>query len=206
MLNEVAPNLVTLGYFNPPWLEYKSYDQEREVHWNCFLNEHLQRIAYHQRLPFQLGDFKAHDVRTAEWHRIEFNNAMQKHDVVDIQQWHKDYSATTANVPGTYEHEVWMIVWANVRPTEIQMPDGSVFAGEPFQLVAFQNGRYKHRTPALSYEEANRRWFARAYMNPWTPNGMRIVKNGLGDRVIIPRTLRPADVFAESQIPFEPDQ
>lgn len=68
----------------------------------------------------------------------------------DNLAWHQD----GGGVAGTTRH---MVVWASEQPTEIRLPDESVFVGEPFDLVWFDNDVVKHRQPAGTDE--GRRWF-----------------------------------------------
>lgn len=68
----------------------------------------------------------------------------------DNLQWHQDGGGTA----GTVRH---MIVWASEQPTEIRRADGSVFIGEPYDLVWFNNDVAHHRQPAGTDE--GRRWF-----------------------------------------------
>lgn len=68
----------------------------------------------------------------------------------DNLQWHQD----GGGLAGTTRH---MIVWANEQPTELQLPDGSVFIGDPFDLVWFDNDVVLHRQPTGTDE--GRRWF-----------------------------------------------
>ena len=68
----------------------------------------------------------------------------------DNVEWHQD----GGGLAGTTRH---MIVWASEQPTEIRRPDHSVFVGEPFDLVWFDNDSVYHRQPAGTDE--GRRWF-----------------------------------------------
>ncbi len=68
----------------------------------------------------------------------------------DNVQWHQDGGGSA----GTTRH---MIVWASEQPTEIRLPDGSVFIGQPHDLVWFNNDVVQHRQP-LGTDEG-RRWF-----------------------------------------------
>lgn len=64
----------------------------------------------------------------------------------DNRAWHQD------GMPAYH-----MVVWASEMPTEIQQSDGTLFTGEPFDLVWFDNTKAFHRQPAGTDE--TRRWF-----------------------------------------------
>lgn len=68
----------------------------------------------------------------------------------DNVQWHQD----GGGIEGTTRH---MVVWASEQPTEIRLPDGTVFQGQPFDLVWFNNDVVQHRQPRGTDE--GRRWF-----------------------------------------------
>lgn len=65
-------------------------------------------------------------------------------------EWHQDGDGRA----GTIRH---MVVWASEQPTEIRRSDGSVFVGEPFDLVWFDNDVAQHRQPTGTNEQ--QRWF-----------------------------------------------
>lgn len=68
----------------------------------------------------------------------------------DNLEWHQDGGGPL----GTIRH---MIVWASEQPTEVQCSDGSVFVGEPYDLVWFDNDLAHHRQPRGTNEQE--RWF-----------------------------------------------
>lgn len=52
-----------------------------------------------------------------------------------------------------------ILLWSNVDPTEIRLPDGQIVRPEPNEIVAFSNSKLTHRMPkVLSGKE---RWFVR---------------------------------------------
>lgn len=68
----------------------------------------------------------------------------------DNLEWHQDGGGPA----GTIRH---MVVWASEQPTELRLPDGSTFTGEPYSLVWFDNDVVYHRQPRGTDE--GRRWF-----------------------------------------------
>jgi hypothetical protein len=56
-----------------------------------------------------------------------------------------------------------MVVWASMQPTEIRLPGGAVFAGEPGDLIWFDNRAVWHRQPAAT-DDAHR-WFVAVRCN-----------------------------------------
>lgn len=68
----------------------------------------------------------------------------------DNLEWHQD----GGGVLGTIRH---MVVWASEQPTELKLSDGSVFVGQPYELVWFNNDVVYHRQPRGTDE--GRRWF-----------------------------------------------
>ena len=64
--------------------------------------------------------------------------------------WHQDGGGTA----GTTRH---IVLWASEQPTELRLPDGTYFTGEPFDLVWANNDIVFHRQPAGTDE--GRRWF-----------------------------------------------
>lgn len=68
----------------------------------------------------------------------------------DNLDWHQDGGGDA----GTTKH---MVVWATEMPTEIRLPDGQVFVGEPYDLVWFDNTKCWHRQPTGTNESS--RWF-----------------------------------------------
>lgn len=68
----------------------------------------------------------------------------------DNLEWHQDGGGPA----GTTRH---MVVWASEQPTEIRRADGSVFVGEPSDLVWLDNDVAYHRQPRGTNEQ--QRWF-----------------------------------------------
>lgn len=68
----------------------------------------------------------------------------------DNLQWHQD----GGGVKGTTRH---LVVWATEQPTEIQLPDGEVFIGKPYELIWFDNDVVFHKQPTGTDEGT--RWF-----------------------------------------------
>lgn len=68
----------------------------------------------------------------------------------DNLEWHHDGGGTQ----GTIRH---MVVWASEQPTELRLPDGTEFTGQPYELVWFDNDVVFHRQPRGTDE--GRRWF-----------------------------------------------
>ncbi len=68
----------------------------------------------------------------------------------DNLEWHQDGGGPL----GTTRH---MVVWASEQPTELKLTDGSVFVGDPYDLVWFDNDVVFHRQPRGTDE--GMRWF-----------------------------------------------
>ena len=64
-----------------------------------------------------------------------------------VNNWHQDNNGET---PG-------LIVWSNIYPTEVLLPDGSIVSGEPNDVVLLNNSVVKHRTPIAYQLTAHRR-------------------------------------------------
>lgn len=73
-------------------------------------------------------------------------------------QWHQDCHGSRQ----------WLLLWADLRPTEIRLADGTILRPEPFELVAIRNADVQHRAPALSHVEKRTRHFVviRVGFNP----------------------------------------
>lgn len=72
--------------------------------------------------------------------------------ITNIYEWHRDGGGRTMHV----------LSWSNVLPTEILLPDGEVFVGEPNDLVLFDNRMCQHRSPPELFLGGPRnRWFLR---------------------------------------------
>lgn len=63
----------------------------------------------------------------------------------DSREWHRDGS-------GIYECP-WVIVWSDVYPTELKLPDDTVTRGKPGEFILFDNRKVLHRMP-LDYVQA----------------------------------------------------
>ena len=76
--------------------------------------------------------------------------------------WHYDLGYGSE-----YQYERYstsnVIMWASQNPTEILDHDGSTFTPEPCQIIQFTNGDHLHRTPLLTEDDAENRWFARSF-------------------------------------------
>lgn len=82
-----------------------------------------------------------------------------------VESWHQD----TCGV-GSY-----VFVWSNIYPTQIRLPDGEVFEGEPCEVIGFSNDAMKHRCPIRTPDKMfGMRWFARrlAFNNTYITPGL----------------------------------
>ena len=87
-----------------------------------------------------------------------------------IHKWHHDNIMGNGDIdPNSRDGRSKLILWASRNPTEVLMPNGSVFQAEPCQVICFTNSEYKHRTPVLTEEDERSRWFTRSIIYPKTP-------------------------------------
>lgn len=188
-IKRITQDLVVLGEFHPHWDQgFPSYNIDRVALWQAFLSDLFARIRYNDTLPFSSKNFIAQDVRDNEWHANNTRRFSDEGDRFDVGNWHHDndierrtnFGGMKPRPSGEREYYIdqWLATWANLRPTEIRMQDGSIFTAEPYEIVAWRNGTYTHRTPHMTQGEAEGRWFARCYLDPIPPPGYQVVASG----------------------------
>lgn len=159
----VTPGLVVLGEFRPHWDHgFDSFDADRKALWRCALNELLRHARYSMVLPIS-GEIESVEVREPSTNADIVKRATGAFPPVTTG-WHLDCNGTR---PGARTRSAmqWLACWASVRPTEIRETGSAQhFAAPPYTVVIFQNGLHEHRTPPMAMQEAEQRWFARAYL------------------------------------------
>lgn len=109
---------------------------------------------------------RRYEVRTPTWHVYNYS----PNDTVS--EWHND------GVPGG--RGTYLVLWSSCNPTELaEVPTyedgtqrgwwgqehvGQVYQPEPYEVVAIENYQMVHRTPQMTLEECETRWFARGYI------------------------------------------
>lgn len=151
-MKKIAQDLVTMGEFRPDWTSnggpFNLFLNEQVAEWTHAATDALAELHMMIREPM----YGNCTVRDPSWH---------SHYASTISNWHCDDNVNLGS--GTKCQDAWMVVWASCNPTEIHISGGSVFQGQPYEMVAFRNGAYQHRTPVLSKLDLANRWFARAY-------------------------------------------
>lgn len=174
-------DIVSLGMFDPGFVHgYESYTDDQRALWVSSVIRRVRPID-HTTLPVERFSNLEGEIRTPEWH---LDTILGNTDDV-IVQWHHDNSQGK-NYPDAFAADQWLVVWANVAPTEILMNDGSVYTGQHGEIIAFRNGSYKHRTPHMSDTECAGRWFARTYLTPIPPPNYKIGRDKYGNKTYEP--------------------
>lgn len=63
------------------------------------------------------------------------------HHRIPTDDWHREI---------TYDETYpWIMVWANIHPTEILLPDGDIVIPRPYEFVAINNELVEHRPPRV---------------------------------------------------------
>lgn len=156
-MKKIAQDLVSLGEFRPNWTSnggpFNLFLNEHVAEWTRAAAEALAELHMSIREP-AYGNCT---VRDPSWHSQAIDDYAST-----ISNWHCDDNVNLG--AGNKCQDAWMVVWASCNPTEIRMHGGlSIFQGHPYEMVAFRNGAYQHRTPVLSTWDLANRWFARAY-------------------------------------------
>lgn len=112
-----------------------------------FYPEHADQI----REVGELDECRLHEcLRSPVFHRRSMRHA----SAVTKNLFHHDHHQ--------YGTVGWLFVWANLKPTQIQPPQGLAIHTLPTGvLVAFSNTEWKHRQQPLTEEDIDSRYFYR---------------------------------------------
>jgi len=78
--------------------------------------------------------------------RYMLNHEPNMHRANSPRNWHRDDYLGGVKYDGREAFNE-MIVWANETPTEIRLPDGDIFQGDPFEVICLENDKVWHRMP-----------------------------------------------------------
>lgn len=77
------------------------------------------------------------------------------HKVSDVgKRWHRD---------GTGIYQEHVVIWSNILPTEVLLPNGSLLEAKDGDVILLENQAVMHRIPAEAVDHPDR-WFARAWV------------------------------------------
>lgn len=76
-----------------------------------------------------------------------------------MQHWHRD------------DEDLWptIMVWSNIYPTEIKLPNDEIVRPSEFELALINNREAYHRSPEVPPEELINRYFIAVRINHVTP-------------------------------------
>lgn len=180
----IGLDLMSLGLFEPPCVREQTQSIQFNTQiWREVVLDSIKHINTYEMPVTKQSKFEA-EMRDPYWHQ---HACLQNDDV--ILHWHHD------NDPGSGEdlrrlfaEDQWLVTWASNVNTEILMHDGRAFRGSPCEMIAFRNGTYKHRTPKMTQDQIDNRWFARAYLDPVPRKGYKIVPGSFGMSTYAPVT------------------
>lgn len=91
-------------------------------------------------------------IRTPNWHKDQAHEGL----IADADDWHHDGMI--------HDPPRWMVIWTNVVPTQILLPNGTQTRVRPFQMTLINNHECLHKAPFLSDWALSRRYFYRQHV------------------------------------------
>lgn len=76
--------------------------------------------------------------------------------IFSADEWHHD--------GGKFSGPKWMLMWTNIKPTEVKLPDGTEIKLKPNVLTLVDNTVCSHRAPYLPPTTQGKRWFLRQHL------------------------------------------